>query len=419
MAENENSRVNSGASGSGGFRTSPWLPAHVAAITVTPENTIPRIAPDRCSPILPGVDLWDVWPLQHADGSTFAFDGWSVWFVLSAPSLPDPEDRHAVARIRLMTRRVTQAPDGLPVIEWRDGGDALPDGLCPGRREWAGSALYDPARGTVTLFWTASGFRGEDRAFFAQRLFHARARLDMRDGDVTLSDWSAPIETLAADGATYLRTAEIEHPKGLIKGFRDPAHFRDPADGARYLVFTASLGASSSRWSGCIGIARASDATLDQWELLPPLVTADQFNNELERPILLHRDGHYYLFWSTQRHVFAPDGPTGPNGLYAMVAPAITGPWQPVNGSGLIAANPADTPYQAYSWWVLDDLTVAGFTDYPGVAPDGKRDDAAWRRARFAATPAPLFRIVLAGDRAWVDSDWTPPAAMVIEPDAR
>ena len=419
MAEMKNFRVDSGVSNSACFDTSRWLPAHVGGIASTPENVIPRIAPHDTAPILPGTDLWDLWPLQYADGGTVEFDGWSVWFVLSAPSLPDPEDRHAIARIRLMTRRTSGGIDGTPALEWRDGGHALPDGFCPGRRKWAGSALFDPARATVTLFWTPSGFRGRDDAFFAQRLFHARARLDLRDGHATLSDWSVPTETLVADGATYLRTAEIDHPMGLIKGFRDPAHFRDPADGARYLLFTASLGTSASLWSGCVGMARARDATLDQWALLPPPVAADDLNNELERPHIVYHDGQYYLFWSTQRRVFAPEGPAGPNGLYAMVAPSIYGPWQPVNGSGLVAANPGDAPFQAYSWWVSHDLTVAGFADYPGVAPDGMRDDPAWRRAHFAATPAPLFRIVLTGDRAWVDHDWTPPAAIPIKPGDR
>ena len=37
---------------------------------------------------------------------------------------------------------------------------------------------------------------------------------------------------------------------GTIKAFRDPAFFRDPADGCDYLLFTASLAASASAWNG-------------------------------------------------------------------------------------------------------------------------------------------------------------------------
>jgi levansucrase len=193
-----------------------------------------------------------------------------------------------------------------------------------------------------------------------------------------------------------------EGKPGFIKGFRDPAHFRDPRDGASYLLFTGSLKQSASAFNACIGIARATDDTLTNWTILPPIVTADGLNNEQERPVMIHRDGRYYLFWSTQRKVFAPDGPSGPNGLYGMVADAVTGPYEPLNGTGLVAGNPEDLPYQSYSWWVDQDLNVSGFADLPGVAPGGQVDDAAWRRNHFAGTPAPLFRIAMDGVQAWV-----------------
>lgn len=381
-------------------QTSPWRPEHVAAIRPSPAQTIPPVAPAALAPVLPGIDLWDLWPLQLADGGTARFDGWSLWFVLSAPVLPDPDLRHDIARIRLMTQRCRA--DGS--LEWRDCGNALPDGLCPGSREWAGSALYDPASGRVTLFYTAAGLRGEAKASFAQRLFQTSGKLAVADGAARIADWTAPAESFEADELHYLRVTQAEGVPGFIKGFRDPAHFRNPADGATYLLFTASLHRSASAWNGCIGIARAADDSLSRWTALPPIVTADGLNNEQERPHILFRDGLYYLFWSTQRKVFAPDGPSGPNGLYAMVSRSVLGPWEPVNDTGLVAANPESAPYQAYSWWVSDDLTVAGFADLAGVRQGGQVDDAAWRRAHFGGTPAPLFRIGLKGKEAWVEA---------------
>jgi len=384
----------------------PWSAQHIAALRHTAATTISAIAPTDLAPVLPGTDLWDLWPLQLADGTTALFGGWSVWFVLSAPTLPDPELRHAIARIRLMTRRTTASG----THQWRDCGHALPDGLCPGSREWAGSALFCPATHTVTLFHTAAGHRGEAQPSYAQRLFQTRGTLAMAaDGGARITGWSVPAESVVADDAHYIRVTSTlmdaaEAVPGCIKGFRDPAHFQDPADGATYLLFTGSLRASASAWNGCIGIARAQDAGLNAWHLLPPLITADGLNNEQERPHVIWHQGLYYLFWSTQRKVFAANGPSGPNGLYAMVAPALAGPWQPVNGSGLIAGNPAEAPYQAYSWWVSADLTVAGFVDLAGVAEGEQIDDAAWRRAHFGGTPAPQFRIGLEGARGWVEA---------------
>ncbi len=372
-------------------RTSLWLPEHVAAITPRAENTIALVRRASIPPVLPGIDLWDMWPLQNADGVTALFGGWAVWFVLSAPALADPDARHNIARIRLMTEC-----DGA----WRDCGDALPDGLNPGGREWAGSALYDPAGGVVTLFYTVAGLPGDASPSFAQRVFQTRGRLSVTDGMASIAGWTVPVESFASDNRDYVLVTQNEGVPGFIKGFRDPAHFRDPADGATYLLFTGSHKPSPSAFNGCIGIARADDASLDRWTLMPPLVTADGLNNEQERPHVIQRDGRYYLFWSTQRKVFAPDGPSGPTGLYGMAALAITGPWVPLNGTGLVASNPEEAPYQTYSWWVSDDLSVAGFADLVEVPLNGQIDDAAWRRAHFGATPSPRFHLVLDGTRA-------------------
>jgi levansucrase len=217
--------------------------------------------------------------------------------------------------------------------------------------------------------------------------------------------WSAPVESFAADGVHYMIVDQAQGVPGFIKGFRDPAHFRDPRDCATYVVFTGSLKASAHAFNGCIGMARALDAGLERWEILPPIWSADGLNNEQERPIVIARDGLYYLFWSTQRKVFAPDGPSGPNGLYGAVASDVLGPWAPLNGTGLVAANPDEAPFQAYSWWVDGGLGVWGFVDYPACDAASRVDDAAWRRARFGGTPAPVFHIGLDGARAWVEED--------------
>jgi levansucrase len=85
-----------------------------------------------------------------------------------------------------------------------------------------------------------------------------------------------------------------------------------------------------------------------------------------------------------------------------MVAPALMGPYEPLNGTGLVAANPPEAPCQAYSWWVTSDLEVAGFVDLTGLDGQPPVDDPAWRRAHFGGMPAPRFRLVLDGNRARV-----------------
>mgnify|MGYP000045850640 FL=1 len=266
---------------------------------------------------------------------------------------------------------------------------------------FAASAV-DPATGQVTLFYTATGRRGDTGRSFEQRLFQTSGMLEHVDGLVRVVGWSDPVESVAADGQHYVIVNQSVGQPGFIKGFRDPFHFRDPADGTDYLLFTASDAGSDAAFNGVVGVARASCAGFAEWSLLPPLVSANSVNNEMERPVLRVQDGRYYLFWSTQRRTFDPAGPTGPNGLYGMVADRLSGPWRPLNGTGLVAPNPAQEPVQTYSWWVMDNLEVAGFIDNWGLAGRSLADQPELVVSTFGGVPAPRFRIALDGDSAQI-----------------
>jgi levansucrase len=334
-------------------------------------------------PILPGLDLWDSWPLAHEDGRTATIDGRQYWLFLSAPCFPDPGQRHNAARIRL----ASHGSDG-----WRDHGDALPEMANPGTREWAGSAVLHDDGTSVTLFFTAAGRRGEAPSF-EQRLFASVGRLT--DGEI--GGWSEPTEVVRADGARYLVANEGEGKPGLIKAFRDPAWFRDPATDQRHLLFTASAGWDDDDYNGVIGLATLDDA--GAWQLEAPLVDAVGVNNELERPHIVVRAGLYYLFWSTQRRTFKPGTPKGPNGLYAMVGDSLHGPWRPINGNGLVAANPASEPTQGYSWWVTGEGEVWSFIDHWGMQGRSFDSHPELLRSQFGGTPAPVFKLAFAGDQ--------------------
>lgn len=368
--------------------TTIWSRDAVASIAHQPFPHVPSIALSEITPILPGYDLWDYWPVQEQDGRTADIAGGALQMLLSAPVLLDPESRHALARIRLMHENA----DG-----WRDLGDLLPDGFAPGSREWSGSAIVSPEHDRVTLYFTAAGHRGEAEPSFDQRLFETSASLTIDGGRPRLAAWTPPVESVVADNTLYARDMTGGGGIGTIKAFRDPAYFRDPADGAEYLLFAASLAQSTSPWNGAIGVARRGPAG---WALRPPLITADGLNNELERPHIVYHDDRYYCFWVTQRKVFAEDGPSGPTGLYGMVADRFAGPWTPLNGSGLVCGNPPEAPLQAYSWLVLGDLSVLSFVDRPGLVTNPIDIDEA--RRHFGGTPAVPFRLMLDGDRASV-----------------
>jgi levansucrase len=356
-------------------RCTAWTGQHVARIAAAPRPCAPLIPPGWGQRPLPGHDLWDFWPVQTADGAVAAIAGGALWMALAAPAAGDPDDRHVHARIRLF-----HVVGG----QWRDLGPALPDGLAPGSREWSGSAIIDADGRHVRLFFTAAGQAGEARPTWAQRLFWSRARLD--DGP-RLAGWQPPRPIVASDGDLYHPADQRDGAPGTIKAFRDPGYFRDPRDGVHYILFTASLGRSGSAWNGAIGLARASTADPDDWQLAPPILSADGLNNELERPHMLALAGRYYLFWSTQRRVFAAGGPDGPTGLYGMVGDSVAGPFVPLNGSGLVIANPDAAPDQAYSWLVTPDLAATSFIDR----------QAAGAQRRFGGMRAPRLQLAIDG----------------------
>lgn len=370
--------------------TARWTPA-----TPPRSDSYPAAHPittPQARPLIPGTTLWDIWPLQLDDGTLAPVAGGSLWIVLSAPRSADPDERHGQARMRLLHRIGPH---------WRDCGVLLPDGFSPGSREWSGSARIEPASGQVTLWFTAAGRRGDAAADFEQRLFHAVGQLDLSGALPRIGGWRGLSQSVDNDGAHYADLSVDQGVAGQIKGFRDPYWFRDPADGQGYLLFTGSKSAQDSRSAhdGVIGIAAARDRDgLAGAALLPPLIDADGVVNELERPHVFVHDGLYYLFWSSQSRVFAPTYSGFPTGLYGIVAPALFGPWEPLNGTGLVLANPAAEPFQAYAWQVVPDtLEVIGFVDYWGLQGRDVALDPDLKRAQFGGTIAPMVTIALDG----------------------
>jgi levansucrase len=315
------------------------------------------------------------------DASVAVVEGVELWMALSAPASGHPEHRHDVARLRLL------ALDG---GGWIDLGPVFPDGASPGSREWSGSAIRRED-GTVSVYYTAAGVRGEPQTTYVQRVMEARCRLSAEGGLRLVAD-GAHREIVCA-GSPYLPADEVTGAAGRIRAFRDPGWFCDPADGREYLLIAASVPAGPG-FKGAVAIAERDGRS---WTLRPPLLYADGINHELERPHVVVHDGRYYLFFCTHAQAFHPPG-AAPTGLYGFVAPQLAGPYEPLNGSGLVIANPAAQPEQAYAWIVLPDLRAVGFVDYLG--PDGgalRHAPAAQARAAFAGTTAPALRLELHG----------------------
>lgn len=371
---------------------SAWRAEHVAAISRTAGSEFPVIRAEDLVRTVPGHDVWDVGPVRTPMGDPAAIGGAEVWLALSAPAVGDPGGRHDVARLRL----IAQTAGG-----WDDLGPLFPDGASLGSREWAASAVYDDARGTLDVLYTAVGGRDATTPRFTQRIVATTARVVDTGGRLRCVDWTPHRVVLGADGEIYERTDAEDGEPGFIKAFRDPFPFRDPADRGEWVLFAGSAAGAAGSFNGVVGLAGVSPD--GGYRLEAPLLQAVGVNNELERPHIVVHGGLYHLFFSTQRRTFAP-GVSGPTGLYGFVAPSFRGSYEPLNGSGLVLRNPNAEPFQAYSWLVLPDLRVAGFVDVHSLAGASADDVAAAgadvARVHFGGTIAPIHRVWLDGAAA-------------------
>ena len=344
-------------------------------------SSVPRLSlPDRY--------LWDPWPVQHPDGSTLRLGEAEVWVALVSDASCHPDDRHDLPRqhLLLLTDQLT------------DLGPLFPEGSTPGSREWSGSTIYDPERSTLTAYYTAAGRQAEQQVTYEQRLFAAEGTVDLSHG-FQVTSWG-PHEELVAASPPYLPSGHTPGaPDRWLHGFRDPGWFRDPISGTHYLLVAASV--DSADGEGPWGAVALVEYENDRWVLQPPILAATGWNRELERPHIIWRDGRYYLFLSTQQHTFTPPH-SGRTGLYGYVASAIDGPYAPVNGDGLVLANPPERPHQAYAWLVLGDHRVGAFLNYPDE-PAG--DTRPGRHAAFAGGFAPFQRLRINGDQISVEDE--------------
>ncbi|EPM64944.1 levansucrase, partial [Pseudomonas syringae pv. actinidiae ICMP 18886] len=94
------------------------------------------------------------------------------------------------------------------------------------------------------------------------------------------------------------------------------------------------------------------------------------------------QDGKYYLFTISHKFTYA-EGLTGPDGVYGFVGEHLFGPYRPMNASGLVLGNPPEQPFQTYSHCVMPG------EDY-----------------RIGGTEAPTVRILLKGDRSFVQEEY-------------
>jgi len=393
-------RERSGDGVAGYGARSGWSREQAGRIERTPDNTAPTVYPPAVDQA-PDVHVWDTWLLRNRDGTIAEVDGYRVAFSLTAPADLLPGKRHDVATIRYF-----YSTDG---ETWHNGGVVFEDPL--GQRTWAGSALYDD--GDVYVFYTAAGEQGADELTYTQRIVGASGgTASTTDGFSLDGPWTHH-ELIQPDGERYERE---DQSRRMIYTFRDPWFFEDPATGETYLLFEANTpvpegsdacggDAAQQEFNGSVGLAHSPTGDPLDWELQDPLLDSVCVNQELERPHIVYRDGRYYLFISSHMHTFAP-GLEGYDALYGFVADSLRGDYVPLNDSGLVATNPANAPFQSYSWMAFphrEEVLVQSFFNYYDFDADSldlvSELSEAEQMRRFGGTLGPTLRLDVEGTR--------------------
>ncbi len=413
------------------------------------EYTMPSIPQDFPDMSNEQVWVWDSWPLTDADGKQYSVNGQEIIFSLVADRSLGFDDRHVFAKIGYFYR-----PAGIPADQrpqnggWTYGGLVFPEGVTgkifedqsySHQTQWSGSARIFPG-GEIKLFFTDVAFyrdsKGNDIKPYDPRIALSVGHVHANKNGVKFTGFDKVIPLLKADG-TYYQTAE-QNP---YFNFRDPFTFKDPAHpGETYMVFegNSAMQRSSAKCTaedlgyqegdpytetvpqvnssgatyqiGNIGLAKAKNADLTEWEFLPPILSANCVTDQTERPQIYQKDGKYYLFTISHSTTYAA-GITGPEGVYGFVGDGIRSDYQPMNmGSGLVLGNPTNlnyypgTPFdpdynqpaghfQSYSHYVMPGGLVQSFIDTIGVKENFRR----------GGTLAPTVKININGNSSEVD----------------
>jgi levansucrase len=250
-----------------------------------------------------------------------------------------------------------------------------------------------------------SGAEFDEDISYRQRMALTTATLTVENGELQFGEWTEHEAFLTGEETEfYASTQETEGGAGDIAAFRDPWYYFHEETGEEYVLFTATMPESGDcDGDGIVGIARATNQDLTEWEVMPPMLDAHCVNNELERPHIIEENGLYYLLFTTHSHTFR-DGTSGPEGLYGFVADDLMGPYEPLNGSGLVLGNPEDVAYQSYSWMTLPGGVVTSFFQFMGIDGSVEIDyigdqDPEFQMESFAGTFAPSLVIEFDGDQ--------------------
>lgn len=322
------------------------------------------------------MDVWDSWPLQNADGTVANYKGYEIVFGLAG----DP-NRGSDTFIYMFYKK---AGDN-SLNSWKNAGRVFKDTdkLVPGdtilnnqAEEWSGSATMT-SEGEVRLFYTNRHPWDPDRGFYGkQTLTTAQINVSQPSADTLNIDGVEDMKSIydGKDGSIYQNVDITGFSKGDYNDnhtLRDPHYVED--NGHKYLVFEANTGTTTGYQgadsflnsayyggnkhffeaeknkllaspvksfaeiaNGALGIIELNDDYTFKKEM-KPLIASNTVTDEIERPNVFKKNGKWYLFTSSRGSKMYIDG-IDDEDIYLLgyVSNNLTGPYKPLNGTGLV-----------------------------------------------------------------------------------
>ncbi|MCQ2011342.1 glycoside hydrolase family 68 protein [Sporolactobacillus sp. STSJ-5] len=325
-----------------------------------------------------GLDVWDSWPLQNADGTTANYHGYHVVFALAGA----PNDGNDTT-IYLFYQKIGDNS----IDSWKSAGRVFKNSdknvpndpyLSHQTQEWSGSATLTND-GKVRLFYTdfsgapeVGGTGDSNQVLTTAQINVSQVGQDNLKVD-GIQDYKSIFD--GGDGTIYQNIQQF-HDEGLFGSgdnhtLRDPHYVED--NGHKYLVFESNTGTETgyqgddqfdnpayyggsyefykiekesllnsskkqlaSLANGALGIIELNnDFTLKK--VLKPLIASNTVTDEIERANVFKMNGKWYLFTDSRGAKMTING-IADKDIYMLgfVSNSLTGPYKPLNKSGLV-----------------------------------------------------------------------------------
>lgn len=384
------------------------------------------------------LDVWDSWPLQNADGTVAEYNGYHIVFALAG----DP-DKGWDTFVYMFYQKVGDTS----IDSWKNAGRVFKNSdkyvsndpiLNNQAEEWSGSATLTK-EGKVRLFYTnRQGWDPANNFFGKQTLTTAQVNVSKPDADTLKVDGVEDLKSIFDGDGKFYQNVDQAFGEGNYDDnhtLRDPHYVED--NGHKYLVFEANTGTetgyqgeqsldirtyyggnkpffeaektkllSSPKKSlatlanGALGIIELND-DYSLKKVMKPLIASNTVTDEIERANLFEMNNKWYLFTDSRGSKMTIDG-IGANDVYMLgyVADSLTGPYQPLNKSGLVLhmdLDPTDITW-TYSHFAIpqakgNNVVITSYMTNRGLYEDQQ------------STFAPSFLLNIKGSKTSVVKD--------------